>query len=590
VEFRILGPLEIVNGPGLPLDAPKLRALLGVLLLHPNEVVSSQRLIDELWGERQPATAPKLIQTYVSQLRRGLGPNVIATRAPGYVLQLDERALDVERFRRLVADARRLAAGGQEERARQIYRRALALWRGPPLADISFESFARNEVERLEEERLSAVVDLVDCELALGHHAELVPELETLVREQPVRERLRALLMVALYRSGRQADALAVYQDARRTLVEELGLEPGHELQDLERAILTHDPALEPPPRHRTGIGSFGRPSPALWQLAGWRAAAVVIAIVLALALVLAFALRRPEQASMRLAPNSVGFIDAKSRRVTKSFSVGREPRALAVAFDSVWVANYRDTTVTRIDRTTGRHSTIPVVGHPTDIAAFGTSIWVWTLEGLLVPIDPRFDSHGDPIHLAAQAPNVAKVLGGIASGGGFLWVADPPTTIIRVDPAHPSHSRTIVPDAGVQGPIDFGDGETWVAGSDKVFPIDPATGIVRSPIAVGIARDLEVTNTDLLVVSGETTHLGAVVQALRRVDIESRLIEDKIMVGNDPASVIAMGGSIWVASGSDGLVSRIDPGESQVAKSISVGASPTALAADENGVWVAVR
>jgi DNA-binding SARP family transcriptional activator len=147
VEFRILGPLEIVNGPGLPLDAPKLRALLGVLLLHPNEVVSSQRLIDELWGERQPATAPKLIQTYVSQLRRGLGPNVIATRAPGYVLQLDERALDVERFRRLVADARRLAAGGQEERARQIYRRALALWRGPPLADISFESFARNEVE-----------------------------------------------------------------------------------------------------------------------------------------------------------------------------------------------------------------------------------------------------------------------------------------------------------------------------------------------------------------------------------------------------------------------------------------------------------
>jgi predicted ATPase/DNA-binding SARP family transcriptional activator len=249
VEFRILGPLEVVDGrdvvwPG----APKVRALLGVLLLHSDEVVSTERLIDELWGERPPRTATKIVQTYVSQLRRSLGSDAVATRAPGYVLHVDDDALDAERFRRLAAEGRRLAAGGDHEQARLVYRDALALWRGPPFADVVFESFARNEIARMEEERLAALVDLIDSELALGHHEEVVQEIETLVRRHPLRERLHAQLMLALYRCGRQADALAAYQDARRTLVEQLGLEPGRELQELEKAVLTHDPVLDVPP------------------------------------------------------------------------------------------------------------------------------------------------------------------------------------------------------------------------------------------------------------------------------------------------------------------------------------------------------
>jgi DNA-binding SARP family transcriptional activator len=253
VEFRILGPLEVADGYGgaISIDAPKQRVLLSVLLLHPNEVVSSERLIDELWGERSPATAIKLVQTYVSQLRKTIGPDAIATRPPGYLLRVEEDALDAARFRRLAAEARRLASSGRPERADALYREALGLWRGPPVADIVFESFARNEVDRLEEERLGTVVERIACELALGRNHELIPELEMLVGEYPLRERLRAQLMLALYRTGRQADALTAYQEARRVLVDELGIEPSQELQSLEHAILQHDPVLElrPPPQ-----------------------------------------------------------------------------------------------------------------------------------------------------------------------------------------------------------------------------------------------------------------------------------------------------------------------------------------------------
>jgi len=250
VEYRILGRLEVAHrDEPVALGTAKQQALLGMLLLHPNEVVASDRLIDELWGARPPPTATKIVQTYVSQLRKTLGREAIETCPPGYLLRVDEAAIDAHRFHRLTTEGRRAAAHGDHERADRRYGEALALWRGPPLTGLVFESFARNELARLEQERLDTQLERIDCELALGRHVELVPELELLVKQHPLQERLRAQLMLALYRSDRQAEALALYQDTRRVLVDELGLEPSRKLQELERAILTHDDTLNEPSR-----------------------------------------------------------------------------------------------------------------------------------------------------------------------------------------------------------------------------------------------------------------------------------------------------------------------------------------------------
>jgi DNA-binding SARP family transcriptional activator len=247
----MLGPLEVLDAGGrIPLGGPKQRALLAVLLLHANEVVSVDRLADELWGERPPASAPKLVQGYVSALRRllhgnGGGRGPLETRPRGYVLRLEgSDELDLYAFERLAAEAR---AAAEPAVAAGRLREALALWRGPVLADVVLDGPGRQEAERLSERRLGALVERIELDLELGRHADVVGELEALVAAHSFQERLPALLILALYRSGRQAEALQVYGQTRRRLVDELGLEPSEELQRLERQILVHDPVLEPP-------------------------------------------------------------------------------------------------------------------------------------------------------------------------------------------------------------------------------------------------------------------------------------------------------------------------------------------------------
>jgi DNA-binding SARP family transcriptional activator len=243
IEFRILGPLEVTrDGTPVALGGPKQRALLAYLLLRRGEVVSTDRLVDELWGEQPPRTAITSLQNLVSQLRKSLGADVLATRPPGYVLHLGGAQLDLARFELLVAEA---CEGAPEERSR-LLRDALALWRGPPLAEFAYEPFAEGEIGRLDELRLAATEELNDAELELGHHTQRVGALEQLVGTYPLRERLRGQLMLALYRSGRQAEALGTYQDARRALVAELGIEPSPALQALHASILRQETALTP--------------------------------------------------------------------------------------------------------------------------------------------------------------------------------------------------------------------------------------------------------------------------------------------------------------------------------------------------------
>jgi DNA-binding SARP family transcriptional activator len=275
VEFLILGPVDVLDGGrAVTLPAGKPLALLRVLLLNRNRVVSAADLIDELWGEEPPDTALKALQGHVSQLRKVLGANRLTTKAPGYRLRVENGELDLDRFEQLVRSGReRLAAGDAEAAAREL-ESALALWRGP--------------APGLDERRLAALEDRIDADLALGRHAQLVAELETLVGQQPLRERLRGQLMLALYRSGRQAEALEEYRRTRGTLVDKLGIEPGEALQELQRAILCHDPELEarrPRPSAAAGQGPVAR-SRLRWTLVAVGAAALAAAVLVALAVV----------------------------------------------------------------------------------------------------------------------------------------------------------------------------------------------------------------------------------------------------------------------------------------------------------------
>ena len=249
MEFRILGPLEVCTDGGPKLDLTgKQRALLAALLLRANEAVSTDGLVDALWGADPPDTAGKALQVYVSRLRKLLEPEgkaLLVTRPPGYALDLGGHTLDLHRFERLRADASRALEQGDPAAAEAKLHEALSLWRGPPLADFAFEPFAQSEIARLEELHVAALEERIDALLALGRHGEVVGELEALVAGHPLRERLRAQQMLALYRSRRQAEALDAYQSARRALVDELGIEPSLELQELEKRILRQDPSLE---------------------------------------------------------------------------------------------------------------------------------------------------------------------------------------------------------------------------------------------------------------------------------------------------------------------------------------------------------
>jgi predicted ATPase/DNA-binding SARP family transcriptional activator/DNA-binding CsgD family transcriptional regulator len=260
LEFRVLGPLEVVGDDGaLALAKGKARAALGVLLIHANEVVATDRLIDDIWGGRPPTTATKSLHVYVSQLRRSLGASAIVTRPPGYELRLKPGQLDLDRFERL----REEAGHAEPVIAAATLREALALWRGPPLADFTYDAFAQATIARLDELRLGTLEERIEADLSIGRHAELVGELATLAQEHPLRERIRAAQMLALYRSERQAEALAAYQDARRALVDELGIEPGRALHELERSILVHDPSLDFAPLqepHRAAAPRAARP------------------------------------------------------------------------------------------------------------------------------------------------------------------------------------------------------------------------------------------------------------------------------------------------------------------------------------------
>jgi YVTN family beta-propeller protein len=584
VEFRILGPLEVLDeGRELPLGPAKERAVLGVLLLHAGDVVSRTQLIDGLWGDSPPATAAKAVNVYVSQVRRTLSRNggePIVTRPPGYVLDLDAEALDAARFQRLATAAREREQAGELEAAAALMREAIRLWRGPAMAGLELEGAALNDLARLEELRFAAELDLVDYQLALGEHERLVPELERLVAQHPLDERLRGQLILALYRSGRQADALQAYRETRETLVETLGIEPSAPLQRLERAILNHDPALELPEGiPRPPAGSRDRRDRRPRRLAV--GSALAVAAIVAAAVLLA---ARNGGGGPLVPPNSVAVIDPGTNKVVASIHVGIDPGPVAVGAGSVWVGNLADRTLSRIDprtRTVTRY--VSLAGTPTGVAAVGHAVWVaYGRLGSLARIEPEFENVDEPLRVSGRAYGWASGDGSVAVGPEGVWGAFGDSTVARISP-----DGTRVLSKGYAGSrpsaIALGEGAVWVAnaGSNTVSEVGLRTA--RQIAAVNVALNPR----------GVAVAAGAVWVSAFGGDSVSRVQGSSsrtIAVGRGPLGIAGGAGSVWVANSRAGTVSRIDPQHGRVLATIHIGHHPDGIAVGSGAVWVTVQ
>ena len=554
--------------------------MLAILLLHRGEVVSVDRMVDELWGERPPETATKTVQVYVSRLRKVLGEGVLVTRGGGYVLELGPDDVDADRFERLAGEGREALDRGEPRAAAKTLAEALELWRGAALADFAYESFAQNEIARLEEQRLVALENRVEADLALARHAALVSELEALVAEHPTRERLRGQLMLALYRSGRQSEALESYRDARRTLDEELGLEPGPEMQQLERAILTQDPAIAAPPRP----GSVA-------DLRRRRRGGVLVAFGggLLLAAAVAAILAGGDDGAEPAPPNSLAVIDPESNRLVDTVPTGVDPADVSADADHVWVANRGDESVTQVDPETkavvGTTSAETRVG---GIAAGAGGVWIGDSRGEeLVHLDPAFPSGARSIRLAPRPADLDfAAVNPVAVGHDAVWVPDADGAIARVDPRS-YRIADAVPVGNNPTSIATGAGSVWVGDSidNSVTRIDPAgANAVAPPTPVGQGPSA------IAVGEGAVWVANTQDDTVSRIDPRTAAVIPDDPGGARPTGIAAAGGAVWVANSLGGTVSRIDPEANRVETTIEVGEAPQGVTVAHDRVWVTVQ
>ncbi|HET6617205.1 MAG TPA: BTAD domain-containing putative transcriptional regulator [Gemmatimonadota bacterium] len=598
MEFRILGPLEVVE-EGQPIDVAggRQRALLALLLLHANEVVSRDRLIDGLWKERPPATAPKVLQNAVSQLRRSLGDNLIVTRPPGYLLRVDPDTIDAHRFEALLEDGRRMLAAGETEQAAAILREALALWRGRALDEFTYEPFAEAEVARLHELRLRALEERVEADLALGRHTDLVAELERLVAEQPLQERSRAQLMLALYRSDRQAEALRVYEDGRRLLASELGLEPGAALRRLEKQILTRDPNLEAPPvvpllkDQRPRMASETMPKRPLGRLAFGFAAIALVAAALVGVLLLA-----EEDASRAVQPNSVVKIDPETGEVVDVFPVGPDAWKATIVGNYVFVSSDEREILARIDARSGAVDIFGSLLSPSGMTAgVDGTLWVGTDD-----TNEVWQIDGDSLERlqVLELPETSRPWS-VAVGGGSVWVSEGPAASVSRFKARTGRLQARYEHAGrgFSAEVAFGEGAAWTAangpgGNGELLRVDAVGGAAQSieigrvPYAVTVGFDaVWVSDFVHAPFAGAEPEPGKVL----RLDPLEGILDNVIDVGKRPVAIATGGGSVWVANNGDKTISEIDPRTNQVIDTIPTRYNPQSLAYGDGFLWVSL-
>ena len=563
MEFRLLGPLEVCrDGERLVLGGPKQRAVLAILVLHANEVVPRGRLLADVWGERTPGSEHSL-DVHISRLRKTLSSGgaesaVLIRRDCGYLLRVEAGSLDLVRFEQQIEAGERALAEGRPAEGARLLKEGLGLWRGEPLAEFSDEGFARAEAGRLKERRLAALEARIDADLELGREAAIAGELETLVRANPFRERFRAQLMLALYRAGRQGEALAVYTDSRTLLIDELGIEPGKELRELQRAILAQDPGLllvRPARLAPAGTGGSGVEQPGKPRRPGWRrllllSAAGLLAVAAALVSVPISGSRNPAAPGM-IQPGSVAFLDARSGRVVGDLPAGPGVGFVRSGLGSVWEMEDAGVLL-QINRRT-RHLTrsISVGVNAGDVAVGEGAVWITDANSqTLLRVGPQY---GDVARIRLPSGGLSKpgVGGGVAVGAGSVWVAQGLSRIARINPASGQVESSLpVADANV---VAFGEGAVWVAASDvgTLTKIDPRTSAIAWSTRIG---------PGICCVAAGGGYLWAANDAgIWKLTTDGRVL-DTITTPSQTGNISFGDGALWVTNDAAGTVMRIDP------------------------------
>jgi peptide/nickel transport system substrate-binding protein len=559
MEFRLLGPFDVRHdGRSVPIAGQRTRTLLCALLLRADQVVSTERLIDDIWGDDPPAGAVHALHTQASKLRAALRDGhdalVISHTSGGYRAEMDGHHIDVREFERLVNEGRQHLAAGQPDLVVTTMRSAEALCRGAPLADFAGVPFAQPMIVRLEEMHRFAVETRIEAQLACGDAFDVLPELEERAAADPLREQVRRLHMLALYRTGHQARALDVYRQTRELLADELGVDPSPELQQLMQAILTQDPSLTLPspraedrfavdvPRPEPPADLRTRPRPRR----RWRAlviAAAVAALVIATAAALIPRHRQPAPAAATAANVVTEF--NTSGRLIKQFPVGKNPTAVTAGAGSLWVSNSDDNSISRIDPRTGASTPISGVGEsPAGVVVGAGSAWV--VSPTNPDRAPLETGTVTAINLTTDTPTDAvpagELAGGIAYGDAHVWsTATEDAKVYRFDPTHPGQ------------PVEFDTGAA-------------PTALAATSQALWVAN------------AGDNT--------VWKIDPASGQRQDVVNVGTDPVAVAAGANGVWVANHLSGDVTLIDPNLDQPS-SIPVGDGPSSIAITPNAVWV---
>ena len=559
MELKILGPLEaIAEGRVVDIRGQKQRELLAILAIHANEVVSADRLIDELWGETPPASAVKTLQAYVSRLRKALGETVsLTTHGHGYSLSLAAGALDAERFATLLEEGRRALAAGEPDRAVETLDAALALWRGPVLADFTYASFAQPEIARLDELRLAAREERVEADLVRGRHAETIGAARESRRPASASRAPARSAHARAVPLGPAGGGAAGYQEGRRMLAEELGLEPSQSLQRLERQILEHDPALAPAELPAP------RPMPARSRR---RLAVVVGAAVVLLVVGIGAAFARVGQDDGGTDSAGAAALDPDTGAILESVELGSAPGTVAIGEGSVWVIDADDKTISQIDHESREVvRTFSTSSTPTDIAVGAGAVWVGNAERMAarsqrasrasIPTSsvlPRRSSLRRPVRAPPTGSSAPPSAQRIAVSPDAVWVVAADQSLYRIDPRT---NKRVARIDGEGSDVATGEGDVWVTneqrprrdrpGAQHRGATNPPRGRLSGPLAIG---------------GGAVWSLDSENEGLLRVDTDAQAEQTSVELGPWVSDVSFGEGAVWATSEIEDAVYRIDP------------------------------